>query len=235
MDVDPVNDDSLDDSESNPRKKPKPQPKGNNSKPRHQKPPTSKKEAKVSDNKGKPPQGQTQIPDPQPPKSGPPQAPSSAPNPPPAQTPTTSSSCGETRTETRLLAPQVPAPGFTSGDMCRPPPPPPYTQYRPYMMPQTFNFNPGYGIPANLMPSYQASGAQGWNNWNGPPAQQVQLPPPQQQPSRRSRLNDIRSGIAALQGQIIAAQNDPKGDTDISHLVQQEAALKQRLYEHYED
>ena len=34
---------------------------------------------------------------------------------------------------------------------------------------------------------------------------------------------------------IIAAQNDPKGDSDISHLVQQEAALKQRLYEHYED
>ena len=171
MDVNMVNEDSLDDSESNPGKKPKPQPKGKILKP--QKLPTNnKKEAKVPPTaSGQTPQGQTQTPnnlnpnsDPQPP----PQTRPSLLTPLPALAPTTSTGSNGTRTDTgpHVAQTSAPAPFFPNNDMSRPPPPPPTTQFR---------------------------------------------------------------------GQIIAAQGDPKGDTNINQLVQQEAALKQRLYEHYED
>ena len=239
MEVDKGDDDSLDDSESNPRKKVKPLPKSKPSKP--QKPPTNKKEVK-----GKPSaSGQTKTstqdnptPDPQPPNNQPPQLTASLPTQPPAEKSTSTTTGIEARTDagTNLTQSSTPATTFLPNDMSRPPPPHPHNQYRPYMMPQTFNFNPGYGIPANLAPSFQQNVTPGWNNWQGPTVQQVQVqPPPPQYTSRRTRLNNIRSQIASLQGQIIAAQNDPQGSTDISQLVQQEAALKQRLYEHYED
>ncbi len=50
--------------------------------------------------------------------------------------------------------------------------------------------------------------------------------------SRKARLDNLRSEIAAVQGQIIAIQNGQgQGSIDIRQLVTQESALKQRLYE----
>ena len=125
MDVDNVDDDSLDDSESNPRKKAKPQPKGETSK--SQKLPTNMKEAKVTPTaSGQTPQGQTQT-------------------------------------------------------------------------PSNLNLNP-------------------------------QPQPPQTRPQQ-----SLQPSSLLTPGQIIAAQKDSQGSTDISQLVTQEAALKQCLYEQYED
>ena len=49
--------------------------------------------------------------------------------------------------------------------------------------------------------------------------------------TRRARLDNIRAEIASLQSRIIASQNQPQGTADIQALINQEAALKQHLYE----
>ena len=127
-------------------------------------------------------------------------------------------------------APNIPA------DMSRPPPN--FNHFQSHLIPTSFNFAPGYrGAPPSLSPSYH-QGSQGWPTWQGGPAPNTFPAGPMEevaniQPlSRKARLDNLRSEIAAVQGQIIAVQNGQgQGNIDIRQLVTQELALKQRLYE----
>ena len=49
--------------------------------------------------------------------------------------------------------------------------------------------------------------------------------------TRRARLDNIRSEIGFLQSRIFASQSQPQGTVDIQALMNQEAALKQLLFE----
>ena len=137
-------------------------------------------------------------------------------------------------------------------------PPPSFGPFQPsgHQIPPSFEFNQVssiHNIPPcftpNLLPSVPQrniqppvvgtfSGAQGWSaqGWQGP----GQVEPERrrheemiqaQSLTRRARLDNIRSEIAYLQSRIFASQSQPRGTIDIQALMNQEAALKQLLFE----
>ena len=134
-------------------------------------------------------------------------------------------------------------------------PPPPVGNFQPPQIPASFNFSQGPGlhnIPPNFTPnihhnltpmSMQPStmgnfnGAQRWPVPVWPGHLEMTMERARQEEaqaqalSRRARLDSIRAEIASLQTRIIASQSQPQGTVDIQALIQQEAALKQHLFE----
>ena len=96
--------------------------------------------------------------------------------------------------------------------------------------------------PANMPPPTLGgfSGVQQWPmaGWPGAGHMEMSMERARQEGvaqaqvlSRRARLDNIRAEIASLQNRIIASQSQPQGTVDIQALINQEAALKQHLYE----
>ena len=93
-------------------------------------------------------------------------------------------------------------------------PPPSVGHFQTPQIPTSFNFNQGPRLH-NTMTMERARQEE---------AQAQAL-------TRRARLDSIRTVIASLQTRIIASQSQPQGTVDIQALIQQEAALKQHLFE----
>ena len=134
-------------------------------------------------------------------------------------------------------------------------PPPPGGNFQPPQIPASFNFSQGPGLhnippnftpnihhnltPMNMQPPTMGSfnGAQRWPVPVWPGHLEMTMERARQEEaqaqalSRRARLDSIRAEIASLQTRIIASQSQPQGTVDIQALIQQEAALKQHLFE----
>ena len=149
---------------------------------------------------------------------------------------------------------------FHHTDLSRPPPPQPAAAngFHNPQIPPNFNFNQGPRFqsippsftpnihhnmpPANMPPPTLGgfSGVQQWPmaGWPGAGHMEMSMERARQEGvaqaqvlSRRARLDNIRAEIASLQSRIIASQSQPQGTVDIQALINQEAALKQHLYE----